>query len=86
MNKRDKACPPQQQGRCRKKNSANSVTRAGKAMAKKNREPVECAGLRRFRVCEMALVRLRQIAQALGVTTFPCRDATADETAGLLSA
>jgi hypothetical protein len=86
MNSRDKACPPQQQGRCRKKSFANSETRAGKAKVKKIEERLNCAGLRRFRVCEMALVRLRQIAQAWALPTFPCRYATADETAGLLSA
>jgi hypothetical protein len=57
MNNRDKACPPQQQGRCRKKSSANSETGREWRWQRKIEEPVECAGLRRFRDCEMALVR-----------------------------
>jgi hypothetical protein len=88
MNSRDKACPPQQQGRCRKKNSANSVTRAGNGDGKEKIEkPVECAGLRRFRDCEMAHVRQPTTCGKLRrrgrYRHFLARDATADETASL---
>jgi hypothetical protein len=59
-----------------------------KAMAKKKiEEPVECAGLRRFRVCEMALVRRPTTCGKLRGRTpsrhFLAGNATADETASL---
>src|SRR5262245_32692211 len=42
-----------------------------KAMSEKIEEPVECAGLRRFRVCEMALVRRPTTCGKLRVCELP---------------